>query len=135
MRKIKYIVVHCTGTHWNVSTASIRSYWRQVKRWRSVGYHILIDINGKREQLADFSAVTNGVAGYNSQSIHVCYKGGVKNGRNVDTRSNEQKVALLETLKELKERFPDAEILGHRDFPNVRKDCPCFDAKEEYKFL
>jgi N-acetylmuramoyl-L-alanine amidase len=24
---------------------------------------------------------------------------------------------------------PDAEVLGHRDLPNVNKDCPCFDAR------
>ena len=30
---------------------------------------------------------------------------------------------------------PEAQILGHRDLPNVRKDCPCFDAKTEYQNL
>ena len=29
--------------------------------------------------------------------------------------------------------YPEAEILGHRDFPGVAKACPCFDAKKEYK--
>ena len=28
---------------------------------------------------------------------------------------------------------PEAEVLGHRDFPDVKKDCPCFDVKEWYK--
>ena len=26
-------------------------------------------------------------------------------------------------------------IQGHRDFPNVNKACPCFDAKAEYRNL
>jgi hypothetical protein len=38
-------------------------------------------------------------------------------------------------LRRLKAEHPDARILGHRDLPDVHKDCPCFDAKEEYKNL
>ena len=30
--------------------------------------------------------------------------------------------------------YPDAKILGHRELPNVHKDCPCFSCKE-YKSL
>lgn len=52
-----------------------------------------------------------------------------------DTRTPEQKKSLLKLLKELKKLYPNAEILGHRDFPNVKKACPSFDAKEEYKNL
>ncbi len=29
--------------------------------------------------------------------------------------------------------YPEAVILGHRDLPGVRKDCPCFDAQQEYR--
>ena len=32
-------------------------------------------------------------------------------------------------------RNPDAEILGHRDLPWVKKKCPCFDARAEYANL
>ena len=28
-----------------------------------------------------------------------------------------------------------ARIMGHRDLPNVAKECPCFDARGEYQFL
>ena len=43
-----------------------------------------------------------------------------------------QKAALLFVLKELKRSYPNAIICGHRDFPNVKKACPCFEAKGEY---
>ena len=46
---------------------------------------------------------------------------------------NAQKQSLLELLKELKERYPNATIHGHREFAD--KACPCFDAKSEYKDL
>ena len=79
---------------------------------------------------------SNGVAGYNSTSINVCYIGGVdKQGRAVDNRTTAQKEALRTILKDLHSRYPDAEILGHRDIwgsnpKNWHKQCPCFNVKE-----
>lgn len=31
--------------------------------------------------------------------------------------------------------YPEAKIVGHRDFPNVHKDCPCLDVQTEYAEL
>jgi len=42
---------------------------------------------------------------------------------------------LTDLLTKLKKEFPKAIIQGHRDFPNVKKACPSFNAKEEYKNL
>ena len=42
---------------------------------------------------------------------------------------------LLKLLKRLKKEHPEAQILGHRDLPDVKKACPCFDAKSEYSQL
>ena len=50
----------------------------------------------------------------------------------IDTRTPEQKESLEQLLKDLKQKYPDATIYGHKDFTN-KKVCPCFDAKEEYK--
>jgi hypothetical protein len=30
----------------------------------------------------------------------------------------------------MKEKYPKAEVLGHRDFPSVKKECPSFDVKK-----
>ena len=38
-----------------------------------------------------------------------------------------QKETLQRLLERLKEDYPDARIVGHRDLPGVKKDCPCFD--------
>ena len=56
-----------------------------------------------------------------------------KNGNPKDTRTPEQKKALLELLKRLKADYPNATIHGHREF--AAKACPCFDAKAEYANL
>lgn len=136
MRTIKYIVVHCTATQQNATVESIKKYWREVKGWEMPGYHFIIKPNGDHEQLADESRVCNGVKGYNEVSIHVSYIGGVdKNGKALDNRTSHQKNKMTAILRMLKGKYPNAVIQGHRDFPNVHKDCPSFDAKEYYKNL
>ena len=53
----------------------------------------------------------------------------------MDNRTTAQKEALRTILKDLHSRYPDAEILGHRDIwgsdpKNWHKQCPCFNVKE-----
>ena len=47
--------------------------------------------------------------------------------------NNHQWTALEGLLRNLKSLYPAAEILGHRDFPGVAKDCPCFDVRSFVK--
>ncbi len=59
---------------------------------------------------------------YNAHSIGICYEGGLdKNGKPADTRTPAQNQALYSLLESLCLSYPDAEILGHRDLPNVHK--------------
>lgn len=144
MRDIKYIVVHCTAGPQDQKTVDIKSYWANKLGWKSYGYHYLISKNGVVENITPIEKPSNGVAGYNHNSIHICYKGGM-GGK--DTRTHEQKSSMLKLLKTLKSQFPSASIKGHRDFsPDLDKDgviephewvklCPCFDAIEEYKSI
>lgn len=134
MRVIKYIVVHCTATPQTTSIDSIKNYWKKNLGWKMPGYHFIIKPNGEIVQLLDISKVSNGVQGFNSQSINISYIGGVdKTGKPLDNRTEAQKNALICKLKELKKQFPNAKIQGHRDFPKVAKACPSFDAKKEYE--
>lgn len=85
--------------------------------------------------------VSNGVKGYNSTAINIAYVGGIdKQGRPVDNRTQAQKDALIDLLIYLKQQYPNAKILGHRDIWGKDKSkwlkyCPCFDAEEEYKHI
>lgn len=141
MRNIKYIFVHCTAGPQTQTVEAIQNYWKTVNKWKSPGYHYIIKPNGEIVQLLDESKPSNGVAGYNSVSINVCYIGGVdKQGRSVDNRTDAQKSSLLKILKELKQRYPNATIMGHREIwgnnpKNWKKMCPCFPAKDEYAFI
>ena len=98
------------------------------------GYHFIIKPDGEVAPLLPIEQVSNGVAGFNSVTINISYIGGVDaNNKPVDNRTPAQKVTILKLLSDLKKKFPTAIIQGHRDFPNVKKACPSFDAKKEYK--
>ncbi|UDQ54999.1 N-acetylmuramoyl-L-alanine amidase [Chryseobacterium indologenes] len=134
MRKINYIAVHCTATPQTATVSSIQNYWKNKLGWKMPGYHFIVKPDGEIVQLLDISKVSNGVLGHNHEIINISYIGGVdKNNKAVDNRTDAQKKALLEKLKELKKQFPDAVIQGHRDFKGVKKDCPSFNAKKEYE--
>ena len=128
MRDIKHIVCHCTATDQDAKVESILHYWSHNLGWSNPGYHFLIEPNGKINNLQPIEKPSNGVRGYNSHSIHVSYIG----GKDVDDRTHEQKESIRAVVRVMKSMFPDAKILGHRDFPNVAKSCPRFDAIEEF---
>ena len=139
MRQIKRIFVHCTAGPQTQTVAEIQKYWKTHNKWTSPGYHYIVKPDGEIVPLQPEDKPSNGVAGYNSTSINVCYIGGVnKQGRPVDNRTEAQKESLRKILKELKTRYPDAVIMGHREIwgsspKNWKKMCPCFNAGEEYK--
>ena len=134
MRNIKYIAVHCTATPQTATVSSIQNYWKNHLGWKNPGYHFIIKPNGEVVNLLPIEEVSNGVQGFNSVAINISYIGGV-DAKNtpLDNRTPEQKASLLKLLKELRKKFPNAIIQGHRDFPNVKKACPSFNAKKEYE--
>jgi N-acetylmuramoyl-L-alanine amidase len=140
-RNITHIVVHCSATPQNTTIDSIQRFWRSPRPdapngWKSPGYHYIIEASGNIVSLLPETMTSNGVAGHNSTCVHICYIGGVdKNNKPMDTRTDEQKAALQSSLELLKRKYPSAIIQGHRDFPNVKKACPSFDAKTAYADL
>lgn len=144
MRKINKIFVHCSAGFGGVSV--MRAHWKSLG-WKNDGYHVVIELDGTINYLNSYEKVVNGVTNHNSNSIHICYVGGVLRGslKASDTRTTKQKESLLEVLKTLRNAYPNALILGHRDVsPDLNKngiiepnewikECPSFNAKEEYK--
>lgn len=135
-RPIKYIAIHCTATQQTANVAAIQRYWRDSLGWNAPGYHLLIEPNGTIHQLLDFNGIANGVRGFNKDSVHISYIGGInKDGKATDNRTDAQKKSILECIDRVIE-WSDNKCLiiqGHRDFPNVKKACPSFDAKAEYR--
>lgn len=132
IRNIKYIVVHCTATPTNTSLEAIKHYWKEQRGWGDTpGYHYIILRDGTLVQLLDEGKNSYGVYQHNSNCINLAYIGGVdKEGKPIDNRSEAQKHAMFSLIISLTEKYPQARVLGHRDFPNVKKACPCFDVKK-----
>lgn len=133
MRKITNIIVHCSATPEGKSfTVSDIDRWHRQRGFASIGYHYVVYLDGSIHIGRPLSQVGAHCQGHNINSIGVCYIGGMTsdNKRPKDTRTAEQKLALIELLKHLKQQFPHAAIHGHRDF--AAKACPSFNATKEY---
>lgn len=133
-RNIKYIVLHCSATKEGVHFEKKDiDKWHKQQGWAEIGYNYVVLLDGTIQNGRDVNKVPAHVSGYNSNSIGICYIGGIdKNQAAKDTRTAAQKKALKELVLELKKLYPNAIVQGHRDFPKVAKACPCFDAKKEY---
>jgi N-acetylmuramoyl-L-alanine amidase len=142
MREIKYITIHCTATPQSATVAAIQRYWREVLKWKSPGYHQCVTPDGSVALLAKDELICNGVAGFNRNALHVSYIGGVDwNGKAFDNRTDAQKAALFSVVQAWAAKYPDAKIMGHRDFSrDLNRDgiiqpsewakaCPSFDVK------
>ena len=137
MKDVLYIVVHCSSTRVSQKvTVKDLDDWHKARNFAMIGYHWVIDQEGNILKGRDEKYAGEHVKQYNQHAIGVCYIGGKDDkGRNADTRTPEQKAALWFLLKDLKQSYPNAKIVGHRDFPNVSKDCPVFDCQSEYATL
>ena len=133
MRKINNIVLHCTATATNATIEAIKKYWAEVLKWKSPGYHYIIDYAGTVHSIHPEELISNGVSGHNHDSINISYIGGVVGTKAVDTRSDAQKQAMITLLLGLRHKYPGAKICGHRDFPGVKKACPSFDVAKWLK--
>ena len=136
MRAINKIIVHCTATPEgrDVSAETIRRWHVKDNGWSDIGYHWVIELDGSLQEGRKEHLNGAHAKGHNTDSVGVVYVGGCdKDMKPKDTRTDAQKEELICILKDLKGRYPKAEIIGHRDVAN--KACPSFDAKEEYKDL
>ncbi len=157
---IKYIVIHCTAGF--SPAAKVQDYFLRPKAqagrgWNTGGYHRIIEVDGSIKHMYPFDTVTNGVRGFNTESLHFSYVGGVDSSnykKAKDTRTQEQKESIEECIIEALcwitnegGDVSEVKILGHRDFSVDQngngkidsweriKECPSYDAIEEYKFL
>lgn len=149
-KQLQYLVIHCTATPEGreVSADDIRRWHTDPqpagRGWKQVGYTDMVHLNGTIERLVnnneddqvDNWEITNGVAGYNSISRHIVYVGGVEKdnvNKAKDTRTDAQKKALEDYVKDFHKRFPSVKIVGHNEL--AAKACPSFDVQKWLKTI
>ena len=118
-KNIKFIVVHCSDTNDNLKALDIHKLHLNFG-WEGVGYHKIIENDGK---------IVNGrpefwkgahVRGYNDKSLGVCLIGKNK-------FSKAQFISLERILKDWKKKYKNTKIIGHYEISDSNKTCPNFD--------
>lgn len=126
-----FIIIHCAATKPNMDT-DVRDIdrWHRAQGWRCVGYHFFIKRDGTVQtgrELLDTGAHAG--SQYNGRSLGICMAGGISESGKAENNFTAAQWNSLKTLvAEMKSKFPQAQVIGHRDV--APKDCPCFDAKK-----
>ena len=117
MQEVKYIIIHCSATRENrdFTVEDLLRCHRQ-RKFRTIGYHFYITRDVEIHPGRPLEKVGAHCRNHNAHSIGICYEGGLNaEGQAKDTRTLEQRGALLALLRELKKKFPEALIIGHHD--------------------
>jgi len=149
--EVENLIIHCTATPEgrSVSKSELMSWFTDPapkgKGWSKPGYRTMIHVDGSSSDLLDYnndnnlewSEVTYGAKGFNSNSIHITYVGGVRKD-NIkipkDTRTDEQKRTLRAQVEYYLGYYPNIKIFGHYRI-NKYKACPSFDTDNWLKSL
>ena len=127
--KVQELILHCAATPEGKNfTAKDIDRMHKQRGFKKIGYHYVIDLDGTIEKGREENEVGAHATGHNSKSLGICYIGGVAKDCKTpkDTRTDEQKVALYELVKELMEKYHLTldKVHGHYEFAN--KACPSF---------
>ncbi len=113
---VKYIILHHAAAS-NCTPQQVHS-WHLAKGWAGIGYNYFVAKDGTvyrgREEL-QCGAHTEG---YNTSGMGICCEGNYQ----VETMPEAQKKSLVDLLKDLKSRYGNIPIKGHKHF-NVTS-CP-----------
>ncbi len=131
-RKIDKIIIHCSATKPNQAcTVELIDQWHKARGFDQIGYHYVIYQDGSLHEGRPVSKVGAHCVGQNTNSIGICYVGGLDMyGNAKDTRTEAQKKTLKKVVNQLKQTFPNATVHGHNEFAN--KACPCFNVRLEF---
>lgn len=136
MRKVDEVIIHCSATRpdWMQDmgslskVAEIRRWHVEGNGWSDIGYHYVIDRNGKIREGRLEQRVGAHVKGRNANSIGICLIGGFGGSAGDtfdDNFTEDQEASLRKLIDELKRRYPDiSKISGHNQYSP--KACPCF---------
>jgi N-acetylmuramoyl-L-alanine amidase len=130
-KRTNWLVIHCSATR-AVQDIGVKevTQWHRAQGWSGCGYHFVIRRSGKVEVGRPVDSIGIHVKGYNVNSVGVCLAGGLNNAtfKPENNYTPQQWESLKRLLKTLTAKYPKAKVRGHRDFPNVHKACPCFNA-------
>ena len=129
--QVQFITLHCSATR-PTQIAGVKEIrtWHRKKGWSDIGYHFVVRRDGTVEKGRPLNQTGAHVQGWNKNNIGICLEGGLDDQFQPSNNfTREQWRALKPLVASLKAKAKAAKVVGHRDFPNVNKACPCFEAK------
>tara|TARA_R100000951_G_scaffold116744_1_gene130354 strand:+ start:6725 stop:7147 length:423 start_codon:yes stop_codon:yes gene_type:complete len=124
-----YIVVHGAYSYpeMDIGFKEI-DLWHRKRGFMRVGYHSIIRRNGEIETGRKPHLIGAGVYGHNDVSYHICLAGGQSPEKQWEFNYTDvQMDSLRKHINEVLITYPKAKVMGHCDFPAVKKQCPAFD--------
>ena len=123
-----YLVIHCSATRADqeITADHIRRWHVDDNGWSDIGYHWIIEREGKLQHGRHAQSQGAHVRGHNHESIGICLVGGMaENGDPEDNFTPEQWLVLEKLIEVLQVRYPAAQVVGHYYFTPY-KTCPNF---------
>ncbi|MCE7915402.1 MAG: N-acetylmuramoyl-L-alanine amidase [Nitrosomonas sp. PRO4] len=137
-RQITGVVIHCAATpngkwcdvfeidKWHQERGFKRSEEFRKKfnpRLLAIGYHFVIYPNGAVATGRHLDEIGAHAKGFNSKTLGVCLIG-------TDKFTAKQWESLRDNIEITRKFHPMARIAGHRDLPDVHKECPGFSVSD-----
>lgn len=132
-----HIVIHSSGTHPDQKDTEGHpiDFKYLDKKHRSAGafscgYHWVIERDGVAVSLRPGDAHGNHCPGENAVSVAICLIGGKDvEGNPASNFTKAQWVSLHQLVDALTRKYPEAEVVGHRDVSPKATTCPSFDVR------
>ena len=113
-----YLVIHhAEAEHCTVEEVH---RWHLQNGWSGIGYHFFVRKNGEIYRGRPLGKIGAHAHGYNNCSVGVCFEGAYHTADKV--MPEKQMEAGRELLEYLREQYPQAKTVGHRDL--MATSCP-----------
>ncbi|MBP2653366.1 MAG: N-acetylmuramoyl-L-alanine amidase [Firmicutes bacterium] len=120
-----YLIVHHEASAGDVGAERVHRQHLNLG-WAGIGYHYVIRFDGTIERGRPRDAI-----GSHAQGLNYCSVGISLSGNCQDNEPTAEQIEVLpKLLADLKDNWPDAQIIGHREVaeivsdPGLATDCP-----------
>lgn len=118
---IKYLALHHTASVNTQTPEEIAKDHIDKNGWGGIGYHFLVDKEGKVFYVGDISTARANVANMNESVIGIGLIGNFTEGRVPTPKQIDSAKKLCEFFIN---EYPDLKVVGHKDLPGQSTLCP-----------
>lgn len=140
--EVQFIAIHTTGSNSKrelsgndvMEVAKERGFRRPPYHFYVSRHNVYLLCPINKNLYLEPSEICWGVAGYNSRTVDICYEGCFvdRPASELGTMNTFQDTTIRRLVVSLQRQFPKAIVLGHNEFPKVKKICPGFKASKKY---